>query len=56
MTYIANGTKPFRRAAAILFILIIIEIIGILNTPTYEKELEEARKEYESVLMWSMRY
>ena len=44
--YNRNGIKPFRIGAAALLILLIIEIIGILNTPTYDEELEQAKLKF----------
>ena len=48
--YNQNGIKPFRVAATILFFILVIEIYGILHTPLYEKELEEARRNYYDTL------
>ena len=42
--------RPFRILAAILLMITAVEIIGILKTPTYETELSEAKKAYETAL------
>jgi hypothetical protein len=38
--------RPLRITAAILALIVAGEIYGILNTPTYEKELAEAKAAY----------
>ncbi len=42
--------KPFRVTAAILLVILAAEAYGICHTPTYEKELAEAKAAYESAL------
>ena len=43
--------KPFRLLAVIMAIMVAVEIIAILRTPTYDKELEQAEKNYYLVKM-----
>lgn len=53
--YNSNRIRPFRILMIIFLFIISIEIYGIINTPTYEKELKEARERYENLLMWQLR-
>ena len=46
--------KPFRILAAILMIMIAAEIYGIMQTPTYDAELKEAKAAYEDALKENM--
>lgn len=42
--------KPFRILAAVLLLIVGVEIWGITHTPTYETELAEARAAYTDAL------
>lgn len=53
--YNSNRIRPFRILMVIFLFIIGIEIYGIINTPTYEKELKEARERYENLLVWQLR-
>ena len=46
--------KPFRLLAAILLLIVGVEIWGITHTPTYDTELAEARAAYNDAL-WEHR-
>lgn len=42
--------KPFRILAAVLLLIVGVEVWGIAHTPTYESELAVARAEYNDAL------
>ena len=42
--------RPFRVLSVVLLLVVIFEIYGIVNTPTYTAELEEARAAYQTAL------
>lgn len=46
MNWSQTGIKPFRALAIILTLIVLVQIYGIITTPTYEKELAEARLKY----------
>ena len=42
--------KPLRIVAAVLLLVVGVEVWGIMHTPTYDKELAEDKAAYEAAL------
>ena len=42
--------KPLRIVAAVLLLVVGVEVWGITHTPTYDRELAEAKAAYEAAL------
>lgn len=42
--------KPLRIVAAVLLLVVGVEVWGIMHTPTYDRELAEAKAAYEAAL------
>ena len=42
--------KPLRIVAAVLLLVVGVEVWGIMHTPTYDWELAEAKAAYEAAL------
>lgn len=45
-----NIVKPLRIVAAVLLLVVGVEVWGITHTPTYEVELANAKAAYEAAL------
>jgi len=45
-----NIVKPLRIVAAVLLLVVGVEVWGIMHTPTYDRELSEAKAAYEAAL------